>query len=60
MSIDSKNRSLTAGTAAYLADASVGGKHDNGRPATFQRSVEVGEALHVQHMHPINEQHARH
>lgn len=47
-------------TAAYLADASVGGKDDNGRQAAFQGSVEVGEALDVQHVHLINEQHARH
>lgn len=46
--------------ACYLADASVGGKDDDGRQAAFQRSVEVGEALNVQHMHLINEQHARH
>ena len=47
-------------TAADLADASVGGKDDNGRQAAFQGSVEVGEALNVQHVHLINEQHARH
>ena len=42
----------------YLADAPVGGKHNNGRQTGLQGSVEVGEALDVQHMHLVYEQHA--
>lgn len=52
-------RSLMA-CCAHLADAPVGGEDDNGRQAALQRSVEVGEALDVQHVHLINEQHTRH
>lgn len=43
-----------------LADASVGGKYDNGCQAALQGSIEVGEALNVQHMHLVYEQHAWH
>ena len=44
--------------SADLADASVGGKDDNGCQAALQGSIEVGEALDVQHVHLIYEQHA--
>lgn len=44
----------------HLTNASVGGEDDNGREAALQCSVEVGEALDVQHVHLINEQHTRH
>ena len=48
---------LHCGMAAYLADASIGGEDDNGCQTAFQRSVEVGEAFNVQHVHLVNEQH---
>ena len=55
-----KESSKAMTSAAHLADASIGSKDDNRRQAAFQGSVEVGEALDVQHVHLINKQHARH
>ena len=43
---------------ADLADASVGGKDNYGCQAGLQRSVQICEALNVQHVHFINEEHA--
>ena len=38
-----------------LGDASVGGHHHHGGEVILQRSVEEGEALHVQHVHLTGE-----
>ena len=42
-----------------LAHSSVSGKNHNGRQVRFQGSVEVCEALNIQHVDFINEQHSR-
>ena len=38
-----------------LSDAPVGGHHHHGGEVVLQRSVEEGEALHVQHVHLTEE-----
>ena len=38
-----------------LGDAPVGGHHHHGGEVILQRSVEEGEALHVQHVHLTGE-----
>lgn len=43
---------------AHLTDASVGRKDDNGCQAGLQSSIQVCEALYVQHVHFIYEEHA--
>ena len=47
-------------SASDGADASVGGQHDDGRKCGLKRAIEEGEALDVEHMHLIDEQHSRH
>lgn len=44
----------------HLTDAAVGGKDDDGREAGLEGAIEVCEALNVQHVHLVDEQHARH
>lgn len=41
-------------------DAAVGGHDDDGREVGLERAIEEREALHVQHVHLVDEQHARH
>ena len=38
-------------------DASVGGHDEDRGQVTFQGPVQIGEALHVQHVHLVDEQH---
>ena len=40
-----------------LGDASVGGDDENGRHVGLEGPVEVREALNVQHVHLVNEEH---
>ena len=40
--------------------AAVGGEDDDGRDGGLERAVQVGEALDVEHVHLVDEQHARH
>ena len=38
----------------------VGGEDDDGCEGRLERAVEVGEALDVEHVHLVNEEHAGH
>lgn len=42
------------------AAASIGGKDDNGRNGRFQRFVQIGKGLQIEHMYLVDEQHAGH
>ena len=44
----------------HLAYPAVGGKDDDGRQSTLQRSVEEREALNVQHVHLVDEKNTGH
>jgi hypothetical protein len=55
----SKEIPLVVG-AANVGDAPVGGEDDHGRGLALERAVEEGEALHVEHVHFVDEQHAGH
>mmetsp|Transcript_13014 Transcript_13014/g.50886 ORF Transcript_13014/g.50886 Transcript_13014/m.50886 type:complete len:477 (-) Transcript_13014:125-1555(-) len=44
--------------AADLRDAAVGGHHQHRRHVVFQRAVEVGEALDVEHVNLVDEEDA--
>lgn len=46
-------------TAVDVRDAAIGRQHDNGRNRRFQTAIEVREALHVEHVDFVDEQHAR-
>lgn len=43
-----------------VGDASVGGEDDDGGSLTLEGSVEEGEALHIEHVDLIDEEHTRH
>mmetsp|Transcript_38831 Transcript_38831/g.123452 ORF Transcript_38831/g.123452 Transcript_38831/m.123452 type:complete len:397 (+) Transcript_38831:329-1519(+) len=45
--------------AADRAHAAVGREDHDGREGRLERPVEVGEALHVEHVHLVHKQHAR-
>ena len=39
--------------------ATVGSEDDDGADGRLERAVEVGEALEIEHVHFVDEQHAR-
>mmetsp|Transcript_42728 Transcript_42728/g.106338 ORF Transcript_42728/g.106338 Transcript_42728/m.106338 type:complete len:379 (-) Transcript_42728:89-1225(-) len=52
-------RGLVVG-AADASDAAVGGDDEHGRQVRLERAVEVREALDVEHVHLVDEEHAWH
>jgi hypothetical protein len=46
--------------ASDVGDASVGGEDDDGGGLAFQGPVEEGEALHVEHVDLVDEEHSGH
>ena len=46
--------------AANARDAAVGRHNQHGRHGALQRTIEKGKALHIEHVHLVNEEHARH
>ena len=46
--------------ALDCAAAAIRGEYDDGRQRRLERSMQVREALDVEHVHLVDEQHARH
>mmetsp|Transcript_28156 Transcript_28156/g.77398 ORF Transcript_28156/g.77398 Transcript_28156/m.77398 type:complete len:258 (-) Transcript_28156:838-1611(-) len=46
--------------AANLGHASIGGNHQHRCIVGFQSAIQKGKAFHIQNVHLVNEQHARH
>ncbi len=56
----SEKEAVRARDVLDLALPSVGGEDDDGRDGRLERSVQVSEALEIEHVHLVDEQHSRH